>query len=78
MYSKIQTSFYEDGKTDLLKALFYSIDNIDYLSYFGDIAPLHFSIIPLESIMQKLNNYDEVQMWIWRNSKVIIDIEKHL
>lgn len=67
---KIQTSFYENGKTVSLKASYY---NIDYLSYFGDIALPHFSIISLERILYKLRNHDELQMWIWENSKVIID-----
>ena len=73
VYTKIQTSFYENGKTVSVNASYYSLENIDYLSYFGDIAPPHFSIIPLERILHKLRNYDEVQMWIWGNSKVLID-----
>lgn len=73
IYAKIQENFFRNGKTKSIKASFYSLADIDYRAYFGDIGTLHFSITQQEKILTKLMNFDEVHMWIWSNAKLIID-----
>ena len=73
IFDKIQGNFLKSGKTYSVKAAFYSLDSVDYQAYFGDIGIPHFSILPQEKILRKLQNFDEVQMWIWGNAKLIID-----
>ncbi len=73
IYEKIQERFFRSGKTHSIKASFYTLTDIDYQSYFGDIGNPHFSISPQEKILSKLREFDEVQMWIWSNAKIIIN-----
>jgi len=73
IYDKIQANFVRSGKTPSIKASFYHLNDIDYQSYFGNIGNPHFSITPQEKIYAKLKNYDEVNMWIWGNAKLLID-----
>lgn len=73
IYDKIQENFLRSGKTSSIKASFYHLNDIDYHAYFGDIGNPHFSITPQEKILAKLKNFDEVNMWIWGNAKLLID-----
>lgn len=73
IFDKIQENLFCSGKTHSIKASYYSLNNIDYRAYFGDIESPHFSISPQEKILVKLKNFDEVHMWIWSNAKIIID-----
>ena len=73
IFNDIQQKFYESGKTDSLKASFYDFPNAGYHEYFGDITIPHFSVSHQERIIEKLQIFDEVQMWMWKNAKLIID-----
>ena len=73
IYDKIQENFFCSGKNKSIKTSYYSLTDIDYRAYFGDIDVPHFSITPQEKVLTKIKHFDEVHMWIWSNAKLIID-----
>jgi hypothetical protein len=81
VFDELQRRFLAAGKTQTSKAAFYTLADSNYRQYFGNISPPHFSITPVESVIKRLQDYDEVQMWIWQNAKPVLicpDIEEQL
>lgn len=73
IFDEIQKKFFESGRTASLTASFYDFPEAGYKDYFGEITIPHFSLSPQERIKENLKRFDEEQMWMWINAKLIID-----
>jgi len=73
IFDEIQKNLLASGKTDSLLASFYDFENAGYEEYFECTTLPHFSVSPYERILEKLQRYDEVQMWMWKKARLIVD-----
>jgi hypothetical protein len=74
-YPSLQKACIQSGITAGRKSMWcpLSLRGDDWRRYFGGDSIPHFSVTTLESVRRQFQEYDDVALWIWTNSKIISD-----
>lgn len=74
IYESVQRELLAAGRTKSIDTSFYVLGDDNWERYFGkQYSRPHFSITTIEEVAQQLQEYDDINIWIWTTAKIIHD-----